>query len=166
MTPQNEPLKGAGNSQVSDREFVITRLLDAPRELVFEVWTDPEHVAHWWGPNGFTTTTDEMNVKPGGFWRFAMHAPDGMEYPNRIEFLEVVENERLVYTHDSGVANDPGRFHVTVTFEEEDKKTRLTMRALFESAEIFDKLVKEFGIIEGGQQTVDRLEAYLNLTME
>ncbi|HKO58035.1 MAG TPA: SRPBCC domain-containing protein, partial [Thermoanaerobaculia bacterium] len=100
----------------ASRELVITRLFDAPRELVFEVWTDPRHIGHWWGPRGFTTTTHEMNVRPGGVWRLTMHGPDGTDYPNRIMYRDIVPGARLAYLHDSGVDNDPRGFEVTVTF--------------------------------------------------
>ncbi len=113
----------------ANREIVTTRLFDAPRQLVFEAWTDPKHVAQWWGPRGFTNTIHEMDVRPGGVWRLTMHGPDGVDYPNRIVFTEVVKPERLVYDHGSR-EGDPGEFHVTVTFAEESGKTRLTMRAL------------------------------------
>lgn len=100
----------------SDREIVLTRVLDAPRELVFDAWTDRKHIAQWWGPRGFTTTIHEMDVRPGGVWRFMMHGPDGVDYPNRIVFREVVKPERLVYDHGSDDPADPAQFHVTVTF--------------------------------------------------
>ena len=78
-------------ASTADREIAATRIFDAPRELVWKAWTDPKHVAQWWGPNGFTNTIHEMNVSPGGVWRFMMHGPDGTDYPNRIVFIEVVE---------------------------------------------------------------------------
>ena len=81
----------------SDREISATRIFDAPRDLVWRAWTDPQQIVQWWGPNGFTTTTYHMEVKPGGVWRLVMHGPDGRDYPNRITFLEVVEPERLVF---------------------------------------------------------------------
>jgi uncharacterized protein YndB with AHSA1/START domain len=84
-------------TEAADRELVFTRVYDAPRELVFEAWTDPKHLTQWWGPNGFTTTIHEMDVRPGGVWRLVMHGPDGKDYNNRIAFLEVVKPERLVY---------------------------------------------------------------------
>jgi uncharacterized protein YndB with AHSA1/START domain len=145
----------------TNREMVITRLIDAPRELVFEAWTNPEHVKHWWGPNGFTNTIHEMNVKPGGVWRFMMHGPDGTDFPNKIVFNEVVRPERLTYTHSSEDENDPNVFETTVTFEEQNGKTNLTMRALFATKEERDSVTKEFGALEGGKQTLNRLEEYL-----
>ena len=150
----------APTASSADRELVITRLLDAPRELVFDTWTDPAHIGQWWGPDGFTTTTLEMDVRPGGRWRYVMHGPDGVDYPNRMVYREVVRPERIVYDHGDDVEHDPAQFHVTVTFAEEGGGTRLTSRMLFASAEQCEKM-KEFGAIEGGNQTLARLDEYL-----
>jgi uncharacterized protein YndB with AHSA1/START domain len=148
-------------NDTSNRELVITRLINAPRELVWEAWTKPEYVKHWWGPDGFTNTIHEMEVKPGGVWRFMMHGPNGMNFPNKIVFNEVVKPERLVYTHGSEDENDPNLFHTTVIFEKQGNKTNLTMTAVFTTAEERDRVVKEFGVAEGGKQTLRRLEEYL-----
>jgi len=145
----------------ADREIVIARVFDAPRERVFKVWTDPAHVTQWWGPTGFTSTIQEMDVRPGGVWRLVMHGPDGTDYPNKIVYTEIVEPERLVYVHgdDSGDASHD--FHVTVTFEDQAGKTLLTMKSVFASAAERNRVVEEFGAIEGGNQTLDRLGEYL-----
>jgi len=148
-------------TEKSNREITITRLINAPQELVFEAWTNPEHVKHWWGPDGFTNTIHEMSVKPGGVWRFMMHGPNGMNFPNKIVFEEVVKPERLVYVHGSEDENDPNIFHVTVTFEKQGNKTYLTMHSLFATAEERDRVVKEYGAVEGGNQTINHLEVYL-----
>ena len=144
-----------------DREILLTRVFDAPRDLVFKVWTDPEHVARWWGPRGFTNTIHEMDVRPGGVWRFTMHGPGGVDYLNKIVFIEVARPERLVYDHGGGEEGDSDRFHATITFAEEGGKTRVTMRTLFASAAERDRVVKEVRAIEGGNQTLDRLGEYL-----
>ena len=144
----------------SDRELVVSCVLNAPRELVFEAWTDARHIAQWWGPRGFTTTIHEMDVKPGGVWRFVMHGPDGVDYQNKIVYAEIVKPERLVYSHSSGEEGDPLQFEVTVTFAAQGDKTKLTLRLLFKSAEARDSVVK-LGAIEGAQQTLDRLAEYL-----
>jgi uncharacterized protein YndB with AHSA1/START domain len=83
----------------SDRAIVISREFDAPRELVWEAWTNPKHVANWWGPRGFSTTIEVMDVRPGGVWKHVMHGPDGANYPNKSVFKEVVKPERIVYSH-------------------------------------------------------------------
>lgn len=154
-------------SQAKGREIIMTRLLNAPRELVFDVWTDPEHKTHWWGPNGFTITTRHMELKKGGAWIFTMHGPDGTDWPNKITYLEIVKPERLVYKHTGG-DEDPEEhnFEVTVTFEVQDgNKTLLTMRSLFSSEEYVKKVVEQYGAIEGGKQTLARLAAFLEKTM-
>ena len=140
----------------SDREIVVTRVFDAPRALVFKLWTDPKHVAHWWGPNGFTITNYEMDVRPGGVWRFVMHGPNGVDYQNKVVYREVLEPERLVYSHVSGP-----QFEMTVTFDVVGDKTKLTARMVFESAALRDKTIKEFGAVEGLKQTLGRLSEHL-----
>ena len=147
-------------SATADREIVITRLIDAPRERVFEAFTDPAQVGEWWGPTGFTTTTHEMDVRAGGTWRFIMHGPDGVDYPNWIAYHEVVRPERLVYDH-GGNRPDP-EFHVTITFADEGGRTRLTMRSLFPTAAAREYVVREVKAIEGGNQTLDRLVQFLS----
>ena len=79
------------SSVTTDREIATTRIFDAPRELVFQAWTDPARIARWWGPRGFTTSTYAMDVRPGGVWRFCMHGPDGVDYENQITYVEVEE---------------------------------------------------------------------------
>jgi uncharacterized protein YndB with AHSA1/START domain len=92
----------AGNSidmESDPRAIIATRVFDAPRELVFAAWSDPAHLAHWWGPNGFTTTTSSFDMRPGGVWRFVMHGPDGRDFQNRITYEEIVSPLRIVYRH-------------------------------------------------------------------
>lgn len=143
----------------SEREIVMTRIFDAPRALVYRAYTDAENIGKWWGPNGFTTTTHEMDVRPGGVWRFIMHGPDGKDWSNKILYKEVVAPERLVYEH--GEDNDKGpHFVVTTTFEEmEGGKTKLESRLLFPTKEARDTAAA-YGI-EGGKQTHNRLAEYL-----
>lgn len=151
------------SASTADREIVISRVFDAPRELVWEAWTNPKHVAQWWGPNGFTTTFETMEVRPGGEWKHVMHGPDGTDYPNHSVFIEVVKPERIVYSHGGGKEGAPEvRFESTWTFEAlAGNKTRLTMRAVFASAAERDMVVKVYGAIEGGKQTMGRLADYL-----
>ena len=128
---------------VSDREIVMTRMFDAPREIVWKAWTDPKQIKVWWGPRGFTTTTHEKDVRPGGLWRFIMHGPDGTDYPNKIVYTELVKPERLVYDHGGDAGADDVQFQVTVRFAEACRKTKAS------------------GAVEGGNQTLDRLGEYL-----
>jgi uncharacterized protein YndB with AHSA1/START domain len=144
--------KNVPAGETAGREIVATRVFDAPRELVFKMWTKPEHVAQWWGPRGFTVTIHEMDVRPNGVWRFVMHGPDGVDYQNKIVYLEIVEPERIVYDRVSGP-----RFQSTATFEDLGGKTRLTVRMVFESAAFRDQVASEFGAVEGLNQTLDRL---------
>lgn len=138
----------------TEREIATTRILDASRDRVFRAWTDPEQLARWWGPKGFTNTFYEFDLRPGGAWRFVMHAPDGVDYQNHSVFVEVVAPERIVFNHISGP-----RFTVAAVFEDLGGRTRVTFRQLFESAAQRDK-VAAFAV-EANEQNLDRLEALL-----
>lgn len=160
-----EVLKMITNNQTSveveGKEILVKRVFNASRDLIWKAWTQPEHLKNWWGPKGFSITTSEFEMKPGGIWRFIMKGPDGVEYPNKITFKEIVKPERLVYTSADDIEGDPGQFQTIVTFVEEDNNTLLIQRLIFPSAEIREQVVKEFGAIEGASQTLDRLEAQL-----
>lgn len=144
-----------------DREIVMSRVFDAPRPLVFRMWTEPEHLAKWFGPKGFTCKMHETNVRVGGRWRFDMLAPNGTVYPNRIEYLEIVPNERLVFDHGVDKDDDPNRFRVTITFDEQaDKKTVMMMRQLLTTKADRDAKIG-FGAVELGYQTLDKLAEHL-----
>ncbi|HTE42611.1 MAG TPA: SRPBCC family protein [Steroidobacteraceae bacterium] len=146
-----------------DRELVTSRTLNAPRELVFSALTDAKSIGSWWGPDGFTSTVHEMDVREGGVWRYTMHGPTGENYPNKVVYLEVVRPERLVYWHgsDGDVANDPNSFHVTITLAEVDAlKTAITLHSVFATAEQFE-VHKTYGAVEGANQNLARLEQYL-----
>jgi uncharacterized protein YndB with AHSA1/START domain len=142
-------------------EIRISRVFDAPRELVWRAMTDPKHVVNWWGPTGFTTTIEVMEVRAGGVWRHVMRGPDGTDYPNNSLFKEVVAPERLVYSNSDG--KEGGIYFVaTWSFDTlEANKTKLTIHMVFPTAEARDFVVKEYGAIEGGKQTLGRLAGYL-----
>lgn len=144
----------------ADREIVGTRIYDAPRDLVLQMWTEPEHITNWWGPNGFTTTIHEMNVTPGGVWRFIMHGPDGTDYPNEVHYTEVVNPELLKYDQN-GKEGEAGYHGVTVTFEAIGEKTKVFMRMVFNTAEERDMIEEKHHAVEGQYQTMDRLNEYL-----
>jgi len=145
------------NPDTADRELRMSRLLRAPRELVWEVFTDPVYIVNWWGPDGFTNTIQTMQVKPGGEWQLIMHGPDGTDYKNKSIFREVVRLERIVYEHLSGP-----KFIATIEFAQEGDYTRLHWHMLFESAEELRQVVKVFKADEGLKQNVEKLAVYLN----
>ena len=138
------------------KELTITRVLNAPIELVWKVWTDPDHIKNWWGPNGFTNTIFGMDLKPGGVWEFIMHGPDGKDYKNKSIFKEIIKHKRIVYEHVSGP-----KFQATVKFTQQGKKTLLEWQMLFDTAEERDKTVKTFKADVGLKQNIFRLEGYL-----
>lgn len=143
-------------SNTKDRELILSRKLNAPVELVWEVWTKPEHIANWWGPNGFTNTIHTMDVRPGGEWDLIMHGPDGTDYKNKSIFKEVVPFKKIVYEHESAP-----RFVATIRFEQQGEETLLTWHMLFESAEQFIQVVKTFKADEGLKQNIEKLIVYL-----
>lgn len=151
--------KKAESVGTQDREVVVERVYDAPRELVWTAWTDPKHVDRWWGPNGFRNETHSMDLRPGGTWKYVMHGPDGKDWGNWIRYEEVVPAERLVYEH-GGDDGPVAHFHVTITFKSEGKRTRVTMHSVFPTAAAL-AAVKKFGAIEGGRQNLARLSGYL-----
>jgi len=144
----------------SDREIVGSRIMDAPPELVFKAYTDPELIPRWWGPRRYATTVDKMDVRPGGVWRFVHRAADGGEYAFNGVYREIVPPKRLVYTFNYEGA--PGHEAVeTVTFEEaEGGKTRMTDHLLFETREERDGMLNS-GMEEGAAETIDRLAELL-----
>ncbi|MFO0943463.1 MAG: SRPBCC family protein [Pirellulales bacterium] len=145
-------------------EIVITRTLAAPRELVWQVWTDAKHVGNWWGPAGFKTTTHELDFRPGGSWRYTMHGPDGTDYLCRVDYIETEPPSRLVYRLCGEGDNNSGTsFRSEVTFEQapDGKQTMVTMRSIFPSAKARDFVISNFGALEGGKQHLASLEDYV-----
>ncbi|HZP70180.1 MAG TPA: SRPBCC family protein [Pseudolabrys sp.] len=149
------------------RSIIGSRLFDAPRELVFAAFTDPKHLAQWWGPNGFTTTTHSFEFRPGGIWRFVMHGPDGRDYQNRVVYEEILRPERIVFRHDGGEDEsvEPVRFTQTLTFEDiGGRRTRLTWHGRFPTAEARARVIRDYGADKGLSQTMDRLAGYVATT--
>lgn len=143
---------------IADREIVISRVLDAPRELVWEAWTNPKHIVNWWGPNDFTTTIEKMDLRVGGEWKYMMVGPDGTCYPNHMVYKEVTRPSKLVSDHGDG---ERVWFEVSVTLQETGGGTLVTLRHLFPSKESRDEVVEKYGAIEGGKQHLAKLEAYI-----
>lgn len=148
------------NANHPEAELLFVRELDAPRELVFDVWTQSEHLSKWWGPNGFTLTTPPMKAVTGGNWTFTMHGPDGRNYPNNINFIEVLRPDSIIYKHTGDGETEGVSFEVKIRFETIGTKTRLTMNMIFESAAILQRVAKDYGAIEGAVQHLARLITY------
>ncbi len=145
---------------LGSREFTTTRLIAAPQERVFRAFSNPALLAQWWGPNGFTNTFHEFDLQPGGAWRVVMHGPDGTDYINESVFVDVLAPERIVFRHERTMH----RFQMTMNFDREGNKTRLTWRMLFDSAEEADR-VRGF-VPAANEQNFDRLEALLAATAD
>jgi uncharacterized protein YndB with AHSA1/START domain len=145
---------GGTELEVTDRDILTTRRLDAPRERVYAAWTDPAQLAAWWGPEGFTNTFEEFDPRPGGHWRFTMHGPDGTGFPNHSVFVELRAPERIVFDHQSGP-----QFQVTATLAEDGTGTLLRFRMRFQSVEECEA-IKRFALV-GNEQVFDRLAALL-----
>lgn len=143
-------------NNTADREINISRVLNAPITLVWEVWTNPEHLKNWWGPNGFTNTIHTMDVREQGEWNLIMHGPDGTNYKNKSIFKEVVFQKKLVYEHISGP-----KFLATIDFEEQGNSTFINWNMLFDTAEELVQVVKTFKADEGLKQNIDKLNSYL-----
>ena len=142
-------------SDTQDRELRLTRTLNAPIELVWEVWTKPEHIAQWWGPDGFTNTITSMDLVPGGNWHLTMHGPNGQDYPNKSTFIEIVKYKRISYEHFNP------HIIATIDFREDGERTHLNWHMLFDSAEIFQAVIKAHNAAEGLKQNVEKLQVYL-----
>ena len=142
-------------TNTADRELRISRVLNAPIELVWEVWTDPKHLKHWWGPNGFTNTITKMDVRENGEWNLVMHGPDGKDYKNKSIYKEIVKHKRIVYQHFAP------KFLATVEFAAQGDKTSIEWHMLFETKEQFIQTVKSVQADEGLKQNVVRLGDYL-----
>lgn len=150
--------KSLGESNAAAFELVSRRKLNAPRDLVYKAWTEPELLAQWWGPNGFTNTFHAFDLRPGGVWEYTMHSPDGADFPNRSVFHEIGP-ERIVLRHESRP-----HFILTSTFEEADGGTEITFRQTFETEEEYSKLKPICE--EANEQNLDRLGSLLRTIIQ
>jgi uncharacterized protein YndB with AHSA1/START domain len=149
----------------SERVFAAERVFNAPRELVFQVFSDCKHLTHWWGPKDWALPVCEMDFRPGGVWLYCMRGPDGMESWGKATYQEIIEPERIVYSDafvdgtGTPIEGTPEML-ITVTFEDLGGKTKLVSQTQFGSAEELNAVL-EMGMVEGLSQTWDRLEEYL-----
>lgn len=156
MTSQN-PL----SEWALDREIVLSRVIAAPRDLVFAAWTDPKHLPNWFGPAGFTIETREIDVQVGGQWTFDMVAPDGQRWSNRMVFLHIDPPSLIEVDHGSDIDDDPARFRTTLIFDQQDDgKTVITLRQLHPTKAQRDAGVG-FGAVEFGYQTLEKLARHV-----
>src|SRR5689334_3783060 len=147
-------------SATADREIVISRVINAPRELVFEAFTEVRHLSRWWGPEGFTTTTRAFEFRVGGAWDFVMHGSDGTDFQEWIAWTEITPPERIAMRHGES-PDDPNAFESVITFTADGDTTRIDMRTVFPTRELRDEAVETYHAVEGGQQTLANLAAYV-----
>jgi uncharacterized protein YndB with AHSA1/START domain len=143
-------------NSTAEREIRISRVLNAPIELVWEVWTDPEHIKNWWGPHGFTNTISKMDMHENGEWNLVMHGPDGKDYKNKSVFKKIIKHKKIVYEHVSAP-----KFLAIIDFEAQGDKTQINWHMLFDTREEFIQTVKTFKADEGLKQNIEKLAAYL-----
>lgn len=147
--------------QTTGREILISRIIDAPRELVFSAFTEVRHLARWYGPDGFTTTTRSFDFREGGVWDFVMHRPDGSDDASWITYREIRPPEQIVLTHGDS-ADDPNPFEQVFTFAARGETTEIMLRTTFPTAALRDRAVERSGAVERGHQTLAALAAYVN----
>lgn len=143
----------------ADRTITITRTVKAPRALVWKACTQPEHIDRWWGPNGFTNKTIAHELRLGGQWRYTMTAADGTVFPNLITYTEVSPMDRLAYDH--GDWENPKMFEGSLTFTEVEGGTLITLHTVFPTKAARDFVIEQHGAMEGGKQTLARLDEYV-----
>ncbi len=143
-------------SATADREIVISRVISAPRELVFAAFTEVRHLSRWWGPEGFTTTTRAFEFRVGGEWDFVMHGPDGTDYQEWISWTEIAPPERIVLLHGES-RGDPNAFESVLTFVPDGAATRIEMHTVFPTKELCDEAVEKYHAVEGGRVNCSNL---------
>lgn len=144
---------------VGDREIVISCTVKAARSLVWAVYTQVDHLDRWWGPDGFTNKTLSLDLRVGGQWKYTMTAADGTVFPNLITYTEITPIDRLGYEH--GDWENPRMFFGTITFTDAEGGTMVTIRMILPTKEERDRTVEQYGAIEGGKQTLAKLDNYL-----
>lgn len=161
MTDRHAQTVSAWANWPLDREIVLSRVIDAPRESVFDAWTDPAQLGAWFGPKGLAIVTHAADIRPGGSWRFDMVGANGVRYDNRMTFLRIERPHLIEVDHGSDKDDDPRKFRMLVTFDaQSDGKTVLTLRQMHPTRALRDAGIG-FGAVEFGGQTLDKLAAHL-----
>ena len=150
----------SATAESGTRVIVISRVISASCDVVFEAFTEVRHLSRWWGPDGFTTTARAFEFRVGGEWDFVMHGPDGTDYQEWISWTEIVPTERIELLHGES-RGDPNAFESVITFAPDGAATRIEMRTMFPSKELRDEAVEKYHAIEGGEQTLSNLDAYV-----
>jgi uncharacterized protein YndB with AHSA1/START domain len=143
-------------TDTKDREMRSVTSFKVSPEVMWQAWTRPEYIVHWWGPDGFTNTIDIMDVREGGEWKFTMHGPDGTNFPNRSVFKEIVPLKKIVFEHFNP------HFFTTVLFESKGNETQVDWTLLFDTVEMRDIIVKTHKADEGQRQNLEKLDRYLS----
>ncbi|PZQ63435.1 MAG: ATPase [Phenylobacterium zucineum] len=158
----SDPMKTSAWSEWPlDREIVLSRVIDAPRGLVYAAWSDPEQIQTWFGPEGLAIETREIDLRPGGVWRFDMVGDGGVRFGNRMVFLRMDAPALIEVEHGADEDEDPGRFRMLVTFDEQTNgKTVVTLRQMHPSKAMRDEKIG-FGAVEYGGQTLDKLARHV-----
>src|SRR5256885_16784067 len=151
---------GEPEHATADREIVMSRVISAPRDLVFEAFTQVRHLSRWWGPDGFTTTTRSFEFRVGGTWDFVMHGPDGTDYQEWISWTEIAPPERIALLHGES-RGDPNAFQSGLTFAPDGAATPIEIRTVFPTKELRDEAGEKYHANRGGQQTLSNLAAYV-----
>ena len=142
--------------ETQNRELRITKIFKAPIDLMWQAWTDSEKIVNWWGPDGFTSTINKMELHEGGEWKLTMHGPDGTNYPNRSIYKEIIPHKKIMFEHFNP------HFITTVFFESKGEETEIDWTMLFDSEEMYEIIVKAHKAGEGQKQTIEKLENYLS----
>lgn len=155
------PADAALSQWALDREIVLSRVINAPRDIVFSAWSDPNHLPNWFGPAGFRIENKEIDIRVGGLWRFDMIAPDGQLWRSRMQFRRIERPTLIEFDHGADSDEDPARFRTTITFDEQsDGKTVITLRQLHPTKTQRDAGIG-FGAVEYGYQTLEKLARHV-----
>lgn len=155
-------IKNNTETRIKDNQVTYKRYFDVDVDLLFEVWSKPEHLSEWWGPDGFTLTIKSLDFSNGGIWEFVMHGPDGHDYKNKIQFIEISKPHFILYQHlGDGEGDEDVNFQSRIVFEKAGKGTNLIMEQIFSDKQELERVNEKYGAIEGGKQHIENLAKYL-----